>query len=131
MAKKQKPQGIYANKYQSVPDWVVTKIKVDRFRALAWLTEQTDPEIFLEVLKSPEPDDYGNIHYIVVDEYTTNRKRQQAKTGIENAKKVVNQHSQETQNAQFRSSPETHADGVQQARTTPAPTADFADDIPF
>ena len=89
MAKKQKPQGIYANKYESTPDWVVTKIKVDRFRALAWLTEQTDPMCYLEVLEGREPDEYGNLHYIAIDEYMTNRKRKEASEGIEGARQAA------------------------------------------
>ena len=136
MAKKQKPQGIYANRYDSTHECVVTKIKVDRFRALAWLTEQTDPECFLEVLKSSEPDQYGNYHYLVIDEYTTNRKRQQAPAGIANAKQAAQQtpQSQEIPSAQFNNPAKVHADGVQHVGSvleTSTATEQFDDDIPF
>jgi len=106
MAKKQRPQGIYANRYESTPDWVVTKIKIDRFRALAWLTEQTDPTCYLEVLQAREPDEYGNLHYIAIDEYMTSRKRMQAKDGIDNARRAAQPAPQ-------------------------PPTESFSDDIPF
>ena len=84
-----KPKGIYANHYEDMPSFVRTKLKVHVPTFLAWLAEQRDPEVFLEVLISQKPDEYGNTDYITVDEYMTTKKRLQARAGIQEAKQTL------------------------------------------
>lgn len=88
------PKGIYANRYDSTPGFVKTKIKIDREAAMAWLAMRKEKLIFLEVCDSREPDDYGNTVYIKVDDYKRNKEAIAAKEGMAQAQRIAQQPQQ-------------------------------------
>jgi hypothetical protein len=91
------PQGIYANRYLKTPDFVKSKIKIDRERAMAWLASRPERLIFLEVCDTKEVDQYGNTVYIRLDEYKHNQEQTAAQEGMQQAQRIAQQPKQQPQ----------------------------------
>lgn len=58
------PKGIYANRGDKAPDYVICNVKVTRKEFKEWLDDQVDNEVRLVVKKSNQ----GKV-YVQVDEY--------------------------------------------------------------
>jgi hypothetical protein len=93
--KPEYPKGIYANRYENTPSFVKAKIKIDRESAMAWLAGRQEKLIYLEVCDSQEPDQYGNMVYIKVDDYKRNKESIAAKDGMAQAQRIAQQPKKE------------------------------------
>lgn len=91
--KKTYPKGIYANRYPETPKFVRSNLKIDNAKAIAFLQANPNPYTFLQILESRTPDDYGNLDYICVDDYATEKELRKAKEGLAQAKQVMEQPS--------------------------------------
>lgn len=89
--KKTYPKGIYANRYDNMPDFVRTNIKIDNRKAIEWLQTQPQPYTHLQVLESKVPDEYGNTVYLCIDEYKMYGDKKKAKEGMAQAKQALEQ----------------------------------------
>lgn len=58
------PKGIYANKNDKAPDYIICNVKIQKAELIEWMNTQTDNDIRLTVKKSKE----GKV-YMQVDEY--------------------------------------------------------------
>lgn len=88
------PKGIYANRYADTPSFVFAEIKMDRDKAIAELQACDQPYLYLQVLRSREPDDKGNVAFVSVNDYKMERQRQRAVSGIAQAKATLQKPSQ-------------------------------------
>lgn len=103
MAKKTYPKGIYANRSDKAPAFVRSNVKIDNAKAIEFLQAQTTPFTHLQILESHQPDEYGNLDYICVDDYKMELEAKKAQEGINAARQSAE----------------------------PTPQEPFADDIPF
>ena len=109
MAKKTYPKGIYANRSDKAPGFVRSNVKIDNAKAIEFLQAQTTPFTHLTICEGQEPDKYGNLDYICVDDYKMELEAKKAQEGFNSAR----------QSAQPKP----------QLQKTPADQ--FEDDIPF
>lgn len=89
--KPEYPKGIYANRYENTPNFVKAKIKIDRESLMAWLAGRQERLIYLEVCDKQEPDQYGNMVYIKLDDYKRNKESIAAKDGMAQAQRIAQQ----------------------------------------
>jgi len=83
------PKGIYANRYPDTPSFVFANIKIDCARAIQELQSCDQPYLLLQVLRSREPDDKGNVAFVAIDDFKMEGQRQRAAKGIDQAKAAV------------------------------------------
>lgn len=122
------PKGIYANRFEHTPDFVFAEIKMDREKAIAELQACDQPYLYLQVLRSFEPDEKGNHAFIAVHDYMMDRQREKAIKGIQQAKAVL----KETQPHGWAPSNEHLLEPRESIKSKqPKPLEISADDIPF
>lgn len=86
MAKKTYPKGIYANRSDKAPGFIRSNVKIDNAKAIAFLQAQTTPFTHLTICEGHEPDEYGNLDYICVDDYKMELEAKKAQEGINSAR---------------------------------------------
>jgi hypothetical protein len=83
------PKGIYASRDSKTPSFVLARVKIDCAKAIQTLQECDQPYYYTQVLRAKEPDDYGNVAFMAVDDYRMDWQRENASKGIAQAKAAL------------------------------------------